>query len=124
MSLIRVGRVEDLPPGRCRSVRAGTRRIAVWNVDGKFYAVEDACRHMKAPLSTGRLVGTTLTCSWHGWRYDVTTGACHDRSRGCLRTYSVTIRDGEILVGDEEGSRREPAGEGGEEDFPMPVFRK
>ena len=125
MSFVRVARVEDLKPGQCRSVRAGIRHIAVFNVEGVLYAIEDACRHMKAPLSTGRVVGTTLTCSWHGWKYDIVTGACHDKSWGCVRTFPVKVEKGEILVSDRENPRPDtdgPEGDDGEE-FPTPVFR-
>ncbi len=125
MSWSRVERVENLKPGQCRALRVGTRRIAVWNVAGRFHAIEDACRHMKAPLSTGRLDGTTLTCSWHGWKYDVTTGACHDKSWGCVRTFPVRIEDGMVLVSDEETPRphEDDTGEDDAGDFPTPVFR-
>ncbi|HZI93850.1 MAG TPA: Rieske 2Fe-2S domain-containing protein [Patescibacteria group bacterium] len=123
MSFTRVARVEDLKPGQSRSLRVGIRRIAVFNVDGLFYAIEDACRHMKAPLSTGRVVGTTLTCSWHGWKYEITTGACHDKDWGCVRTFPVKVEGGEILVSDTENPR--PEAEAGEDpdDIPTPVFR-
>jgi len=125
MSWSRVESVDKLKPGQCRALRVGTRRIAVWNVDGRYHAIEDACRHMKAPLSTGRLDGTTLTCAWHGWKYDVTTGACHDKSWGCVRTFPVRVENGVILVSDEELPRG-PGDDGAgdePEDFPTPVFR-
>ena len=125
MTFARVARVEELRPGSCRSLRVGVRRIAVWNVAGNLYAIEDACRHMKAPLSTGRLVGTTLTCSWHGWKYDITTGECHDKSWGCVRTFPVKVVDGVIMVSDTENPRPDPAGEDHDADDAdiTPVFR-
>jgi nitrite reductase/ring-hydroxylating ferredoxin subunit len=83
----------------------GRRQIAVFNVGGTFCAIEDACLHMKAPLSTGRLSGTTLTCSWHGWKYDISTGACHDRARGCVRTSPVRMEKGAVLVSDVQNPR-------------------
>ena len=125
MSFIRVAKTGDIPPGACRALRAGIRRIVVWNVAGTFYAMEDACRHMKAPLSTGRLAGNTITCSWHGWKYDVTTGECHDKEWGAVRTFPVKIQDGELFVSDEENPRPD-AGDASDdtEDFPTPVFRE
>lgn len=122
MNFTRVCLLEDLKPGQCRSLRVGIRRIMIWNVDGTLHAYEDACRHMKAPLSTGRLEGTTLVCSWHGWRYDVTTGACHDKSWGSLRRFPVKVESGVILVADEA---EEPGGDdaAGDEEVPLPVFR-
>jgi len=125
MTFVRVARVEEIRPGQSRSVRAGVRHIAVFNVGGALYAVEDACRHMKAPLSTGRVEGTTLTCSWHGWKYDIITGACHDKSWGCLRTFPVKIEAGQILVSDLENPRPDSDQDPGEDgsEIPTPVFR-
>jgi nitrite reductase/ring-hydroxylating ferredoxin subunit len=86
--------------------------------------MEDACRHMKAPLSTGRLNGTTITCSWHGWKYDVTTGACHDKSWGAVRTFPVKVENGEVFVSDQENPRPDADAGDEAEDFPTPVFRE
>ncbi len=123
MTFVRVGRLASLRPGQALSARVGIRRIAVFNVDGALHAIEDACKHMKAPLSTGRLEGTTLTCSWHGWKYDVITGACFDRAWGCVRTFAVKVENGEILVSDTEdpGPEDPPADE--PEEIPTPTFR-
>ncbi len=123
MRFTRVARVEEIEPGRALALRIGIRHIAVFNVSGAFYAVEDACRHMKARLSTGRVEGTTLICSWHGWKYEITTGECHDKEWGCLRTFPVKVEDGEVFVSDTEIPR--PDGEPGDEpdEFPTPVFR-
>jgi len=124
MSFIRVAKTADIPPGACRALRAGIRRIVVWNVGGVFYAMEDACRHMKAPLSTGRLDGTTITCSWHGWKYDVTTGACHDKAWGAVRTFTVKVEAGELFVSDEENRPDDAPPEDDLEDIPTPIFRR
>jgi nitrite reductase/ring-hydroxylating ferredoxin subunit len=122
VSFTTVGPLSELPPGRCRSVRIGVRRVAVWNVGGTLHAMEDACRHMKAPLSTGRLEGTVLTCAWHGWKYDVTSGACLDPSWACVRRFPVKVENGMILVSGDEipraGGEDDP-----EEEIPTPVFR-
>ena len=123
MGFTRVARVEELKPGECRALRVGIRRIAVFNVEGTFRAIEDACRHMKAPLSTGRLSGTTLTCSWHGWKYDVITGACHDKAWGCVRTFPVKVENGEVLVSDVENPRPDDEADGDLDEIPTPVFR-
>jgi nitrite reductase/ring-hydroxylating ferredoxin subunit len=120
MAWVRVCRLDELAPGQMRALRSGIRRIAVVNSGGSLYAFEDACKHMKATLSTGRLEGKTLTCAWHGWKYDVTTGACHDKDWGSLRTFPVRIERDEIQVSDEEIAP-EPPDE--PEEFPTPIFR-
>jgi len=123
MSFARVARLDELKPGQCVSLRVGLRRVAVWNVGGRLYALEDACRHMKAPLSTGRVDGTTLTCSWHGWKYDITTGQCHDKSWGCVRAFEVKVENGVILVSDTEYPREGDGPEDEPDEIPTPVFR-
>jgi nitrite reductase/ring-hydroxylating ferredoxin subunit len=98
MSFVRFAALSEIPPGRNKSLRIGLRRIVVYNVDGAFYALEDACAHMKAPLSAGRLQGMKLTCSWHGWTYDITTGRRTEREGVCVRTFQVKVDNGEVLV--------------------------
>ncbi len=71
---MKVAKVSDLKPGQGMAVFAGEREIGLFNVDGKFYAIDNICKHQRCPLSDGFLDGKILTCSCHGWMYDVTTG--------------------------------------------------
>ena len=57
-----------------KHVEVNNREILVANVDGKFYAIDDRCSHMNAPLSRGGLRGKIVTCPQHGAQFDVTTG--------------------------------------------------
>ena len=50
------------------------KKVAVFNVDGAFYAIDDTCTHRGGPLSEGQLAGQEVTCPWHGAVFDVTTG--------------------------------------------------
>jgi nitrite reductase/ring-hydroxylating ferredoxin subunit len=65
------------------------QRVAVFNVDGKFYALDDACPHEGAPLSLGRLDRHILTCRVHEWEFDVTTGECLTCPSKPVKTYCV-----------------------------------
>jgi nitrite reductase (NADH) small subunit len=95
---VTVARVEDLPPGSVKSVRAGDEEIALAHVDGSFYATQATCLHLKGPLGEGRLEDSVLTCPWHGWQYDLRTGEnLFDRAIR-LRTYPVRVEDGEVRV--------------------------
>ena len=98
MSFIRFAGLEEIPPGNNKSRRIGLRHIAVFNVAGSYYAIEDACSHMKAPLSGGRMRGTELTCSRHGWRYDIITGRRVDAPEGCVRTFPVKVESDAVYV--------------------------
>lgn len=67
-------KVAELPPGGMRVVEIGGRRIALCNVEGTFYAIEDLCTHDDGPLGEGRLVEGQAECPRHGGRFDVKTG--------------------------------------------------
>ncbi len=96
--LVAVARVEEVPPGTVKTVQAGDEAIALANVDGSFYATQNACLHLEGPLGEGRLDECVLTCPWHGWRYDVRTGKNDFDLAIELRTYEVQIEDGEVKV--------------------------
>ena len=72
--LMKVAETSDLKPGECKTVAAGERELALFNVDGKFYCLDNTCPHRGGPLGEGTLDGPVVTCPWQGWRFDVTTG--------------------------------------------------
>ena len=95
---VTVGRVEDVPEGRSATVElANGTELALFNVGGEFYAIENFCPHKGAPLADGRLYGHTVECDWHGWRFDVQTGECLNTSSP-VETYEVIIEDGWIKI--------------------------
>jgi nitrite reductase/ring-hydroxylating ferredoxin subunit len=98
-TLVTVGRVEDVPEGRGATVelKDGTE-LALYNVEGRFYAVENFCPHRGAPLADGNLCGATIECDWHGWRFDLLTGHCLGRPAERLEAYEVRIEDGWIKI--------------------------
>jgi nitrite reductase/ring-hydroxylating ferredoxin subunit len=68
----------------------------VFNVDGGFCATQAACTHKQGPLNEGPLDGSTVTCPWHGSKFNVCTGAVlQGPAKDPLKTYRVTI-DGEV----------------------------
>ncbi len=71
---IRIAAVADCPPGSALEAVAGDRIVALFNVDGQFHALDGVCPHQGGPLGQGRLSGCVVTCPWHGWQFDVTTG--------------------------------------------------
>ena len=79
-------------------MEAGEREIAVYNVDGTFYATQNECVHIKGPLGAGRLDGCVITCPWHGWQYDVRTGENEFDRAIALATFEVLVEDGEVKV--------------------------
>jgi nitrite reductase/ring-hydroxylating ferredoxin subunit len=96
--LVTVGRVEDVPKGRGATVELlNGQELALYNVEGQFYAIENFCPHKGAPLADGRLCGTAVECDWHGWRFDLVTGQCLT-NRSTVETYEVMIEDGWIKI--------------------------
>ena len=97
--LVTIGRVEDLPEGRGATVELhGGKELALYRVGGEYFCVENFCPHKGAPLADGRLDGPSVTCDWHGWRFDLRTGACLNRAADAVETYEVVVEDGWIKI--------------------------
>jgi 3-phenylpropionate/trans-cinnamate dioxygenase ferredoxin component len=94
----KVAEIKDLPPGTGASVDAGGRTLALFNVDGTLYALDNTCRHRGGPLGEGDLDGAIVTCPWHGWRYDVRTGALDGNTVVRVACYPVTVEGGAAYV--------------------------
>jgi len=94
----RLAAVTDLPVGTSGEYVAGDRIVALFNVDGKFYALDGICPHQGGPLGKGFLDGCIVTCPWHGFQFDVTTGQ-HQTSRSLVHpTFPVKVEDGGVWV--------------------------
>ncbi len=65
----------EIPIGGAKAFVVGEREIAVFNIDGTFHAIDNSCPHQGGPLAEGSLDGNVVSCPWHGWCFDVTTGA-------------------------------------------------
>jgi nitrite reductase (NADH) small subunit len=70
----RLADVREVPPGTAGEYVAGERIVALFNVGGAFYALDGICPHQGGPLGKGSLSGCIVTCPWHGFQFDVTTG--------------------------------------------------
>ncbi len=96
--LVTVARAEEVPPGSARVVKAGDHELALYNVDGDFYATQGQCLHLKGPLGDGEFEGVVITCPWHGWQYDVRTGENEFDRAIQLETFEVIVEDGDVKV--------------------------
>jgi nitrite reductase/ring-hydroxylating ferredoxin subunit len=96
---VKVGTTGDLAPGQGKRVEAGGKKIALFNVDGKYYAIDDTCTHRGGPLSEGELSGNEVTCPWHGAIFDLTTGKVlgPPATKGVAR-YNVRVSGNSIEV--------------------------
>ena len=71
---VKVAKAQDVALGSGKRVEVSGKKIAIFNVDGKYYAIDDTCTHKGGPLSEGGLDGKEVTCPWHGAVFDVTNG--------------------------------------------------
>lgn len=98
-ALVTVGRVEELPEGRGATVElAGGRELALYRVGENYYCVENFCPHKGAPLADCPVRGAAVTCDWHGWRFDLQTGACLNRVSEPIETYEVVVENGLLKI--------------------------
>lgn len=90
----------DLPPGRVARVELDGRGIALVNLDGVFYALDNNCPHNGGPLAQGRLeADDCLRCPWHGWTWDVRTGrAVTPPVAYRVLTHQVRVEGDDVLV--------------------------
>lgn len=96
---VKVSKVNDLSPGNAKLVEVEGKKIALFNVEGSFYAIDDTCSHRGGPLSEGMLEGNQVTCPWHGASFDVTSGAVVSppAPNGVAR-YNVRVEGADIEV--------------------------
>ncbi|MBI2822860.1 MAG: non-heme iron oxygenase ferredoxin subunit [Acidobacteria bacterium] len=101
-----VGKKEEIQPGQARAVYVDGRRIAVFNVGGSFYAIDDTCTHRGGPLSEGEINGLEVTCPWHGAVFDLCTGKARDEGpymkgapeTACVRCYQVEVEGSDLKI--------------------------
>lgn len=98
MPEVTVARTDALRDGTGKVVEVDGHTLAVFLVEGVFYVIDNTCLHRGGPLGEGFLEGTTVTCPWHGWEYDLRTGENTFQRRLAVRTYPVTVAEGEVRV--------------------------
>jgi 3-phenylpropionate/trans-cinnamate dioxygenase ferredoxin component len=99
-SWVKVAHTADVSPGHVMSVPVGDVSVAVCNVDGTFYAIDDVCTHDGGALDQGELEGAEIECPRHGARFDVRSGrATQLPAFEPVETYPVRVVDDTIEVG-------------------------
>jgi len=97
-NFVRVASTSDLKPGENKVVNVNDTEVALFNVDGEFFAINNTCLHRGGPLGEGMLEGDVVTCPWHGWRYNVKTGANAMIPTAKVASYQVKVEGNDVMV--------------------------
>ena len=98
MAFLRAARKDEIPAGSIREFQVNGKTLALANVDGEFYATNNTCLHRGGPLGQGELNGKVVTCPWHGWQYDVTSGKVAMNPSVGVDCYAIEVRGDDIFV--------------------------
>lgn len=100
MGKIIAGKVSEIPSGKMIKMSIDGKEILISNIDGNFYAVDDACTHSGASLSEGSLEGCTVTCGWHKAEFDCKTGKLvkFPAKIRDLASYNVSVESDNVFV--------------------------
>lgn len=93
-----VGQVDEIQEGERKIIEFKGQSIGVFHHKGEWYALSNKCLHRSGPVCTGALEGDILSCPWHGYQYNVTTGQMLLDSETSLPSYPVEIREGEVYI--------------------------
>ena len=97
--LPKIAETKDVPPGQSAAFTVEGQRIALFNVEGTYYAIGDACTHRGGPLSEGDVQGTKVTCPLHGADFDLVTGAVLGApAQKGVPSYKVSVEGNDIKV--------------------------
>ena len=97
-NFVKVATRGDVPEGSGKLVETAGKQLALFNAGGKFFAIDNACKHRGGPLAEGDLEGTEVICPWHGWTYDISTGQNLDDPSVKVGCYPVRVEGDDVLV--------------------------
>jgi nitrite reductase/ring-hydroxylating ferredoxin subunit len=98
VNFVTVARTEEIPPGTGRTVDVKGVWIALFNVNGSFFAVNNTCPHAGGPIGEGKLSGEIVACPWHGWQFNVRTGERDGNPNFTVACCTVRVQDGHVQI--------------------------
>ena len=98
VEFIPVAKVSDVAPGSATTAVVDGREIAVFNVGGAFYALDNTCPHQGGPLAEGWVDALTVTCPWHAWRFRLDNGRLTLGNLEGVDAFAVRVEGGIISV--------------------------
>ncbi len=98
MNFIKVATKSEIAPGTSKRIEVNDKEIALFNLDGNFYAINEICPHRGGPLSEGFVEEGVLTCPWHGWQFQLASGECLTDPSTCQTKYEVKVEGDDVLI--------------------------
>jgi nitrite reductase/ring-hydroxylating ferredoxin subunit len=95
---VRVAGAADVKPGHGFVAEVSGKTLAVFNVDGNFHVIDNTCVHRGGPLGEGDVERHVVTCPWHGWQFNVTTGECVKNPSAKVEVYQVKVEGNDVKV--------------------------
>jgi len=99
MAKVKVANKSEVKEDQGKLVNVNGKELALFNIKGEFFAIENICPHRGGPLSEGFLEGNNVNCPWHSWQFDVKTGQNIMPGIGKLNTYKVLVEGEEVFIG-------------------------
>lgn len=99
MAFTKVATLSELTPGKGKQVTVNGKKIALFHIDGKVFAIDDTCPHRGAPLHEGMCAGSEVVCPWHAARFDLATGEHRSPpARSGVASFAVQVVGDEVQV--------------------------
>jgi nitrite reductase/ring-hydroxylating ferredoxin subunit len=95
---IKAAKTSEIQPGSGKVVSVNGKDLALFNLNGTFYCIDNACVHRGGPLGDGFIQESTVVCPWHGWQYEITSGQCKTNPPAKLACYQVKVEGDDVLV--------------------------
>ncbi len=97
-NFIQVADIAEIPPGTAKIVTVQTVEVALFNLEGAIYALDNMCQHAGGPLGEGKIKDDIVICPWHGYRYHIKTGQYIKNPDMSVACYPVKVENGKISV--------------------------
>ena len=95
---IKVTAVSEIPDHQSKIVEVQGSQVAIFNLGSQFCAIENLCPHRGGPVGEGDLDGNIVTCPWHGWQFDVTTGVSPVNPAAKVKTFPCKVAGNDICI--------------------------
>lgn len=98
MGFVKVAEVGQVAPGGATTVTVQGQDLALFNIEGAYYCIDNFCPHSGGPLAEGWVEGEMVMCPWHAWQFNVKTGRMAYNEQVCVASYPCKIEGDSVLV--------------------------